>query len=368
MRPPQPVQPKRNVITDTIPTQAARSSRDSGPDPLLWLLGAIAFLCVIGLIPLYFFVYRAYSAPPAPTLEAPVAPLINTTINNSAITSTQVLSPMAQVKMPQLVGKSVGDASRELAAMGMNLSVLEERPGGTYTQPVVLEQRIAADTVVTGIALVEVVVSKVELKRVPNDLTGRMLDEPMSQTLSSLGVPIIVTQVVDFAPEGTILTVQPPGGTQLTLSDTLTVTVSNGGRIDLNVQMPPVILESVYLPRDSYTPGQTLQFTVRYRATGPVGRDYSVGWYLFTPDGASPVTQGNDRGPLNRGVPAPTSSWQNGTVVEDTYTLRIPENIAPGSYPLQIGLYSGPERLVVTNPGNTIAPSNLVVLRMIRVQ
>ncbi len=363
--PPKPIQPKRNVITDTIPTQATRSVRESGPDPLLWLLGAVAFLCLIGLIPLYFFVYRAYSTPPTPSvLETPViAPVIN-----SAITSTQVLSPVAQVKVPQLAGKLVGEASQELAALGLNLSVIEERPGGVYTQPVVLEQRTAADTIVTAGVVVEVVVSKVELKNVPSDLIGRPLDDAISQTLKSLGVPVVITDANDFAPEGTILALQPPGGTRLTLSDTLTVTVSNAGRIGLNVQMPPIVIESVNLVRDTYSPGQTVQFTVRFRATAAVNRDYQIGWYLFSPDGAQPVAQGADRGPLDRGRPFSTSQWQAGTVVEDTYTLRIPEELTPGNYPLQIGLYSGSERLVVTDPGSTIAPSNLVVLRIIRVQ
>lgn len=361
----KPIQPKRNVITDSIPTQATRTARESGPDPLLWLLGAIAFLCVIGLIPLYFFVYRAYSAPP--DTFTPQAP-ITTILNETALTPTPVISTVAQVKVPQITGMPLGEASQALAALGLNLNVIEERPVGVYTQPVVLEQRTNADSIVTAGYVIEVVVSKVDLKNVPTNLVGRALDDAISQTLQGLGVPVVITEAVDFAPEGTILALTPPEGSKLNFSDTLTVTVSNGGRIDLNVQMPPVEIDALYLPRENYTPGQTVQFTVRYRANGPLGQDYNVGWYLFSPDGATVIAQGEDRGPLDRGRPAPTSQWQAGTVIEDTYTLRIPEAVTPGNYPLQIGFYSGTDRLVVTDPGSTVAPNNLVVLRIIRVQ
>jgi len=374
---PRPIQPKRNVITDTVPTMPTRAARDSGPDPLLWLVGAIAFLCVLGLIPLYFFVYRAYSAPPgtgsagSSTLSSDnpsITQNIQGTLVGAAPISASVSgSTVAQVKVPQLIGKAMAEAERDSAAMGLKLAVVEERASNVYTLPTVLEQRIAPDTLVTSGTTISIVVSQVDLKRVPTDLIGRVLDAPLSQTLSALGVPLIVTDAIDFAPEGTILYVQPPGNTQLMLSDTLTVTVSNSGRIDLNAQMQSVIVESVFLPRDHYTPGQSVQFTVRYRATGPVGRDYKVGWYLFSPDGMTSVAQGADRGPLNHGVSAPTSLWQAGTIVDDTYTLRIPDNQPRGTYSLQLGLYSGPDRLPVTNPGTTTASHNLVLLRVLHV-
>ena len=44
----------------------ATSARSEGTDVLLLLLGAIALVCVLGLIPLYAKVYAEYTAPPAP--------------------------------------------------------------------------------------------------------------------------------------------------------------------------------------------------------------------------------------------------------------------------------------------------------------
>jgi serine/threonine-protein kinase len=362
---PQPIQPKRNVITDTVPTMATQARRD-GPDPLLWLLAAVAFLCVLGLVPLYLAVYRAYAAPPP--AAASTAPVINTTIT---IPSPAPGTPQP-VAVPLLAGQPFTDATRALAVLGLNISVVEERPSGNYTETVVLEQRTPANTLVPPGSVVEVVVSKPnplgELRDVPADLIGRSFDDALSQTLKTIGWNVVLTEALNFAPQNTILALQPPGGSKLAVSDTLTITLSNGGVIDLNVDMSPVVLESVTLPRDTYLPGQTVQFKVRWGANAPVGRDYNVGWYLFTPDGSTPLAQGEDRTPQDNGVPTPTSLWQAGTVVDDTYSLRIPDNIAPGTYPLQVVMYSGADRLPVRNPGNTIAVSDRVVLYNIRVQ
>jgi hypothetical protein len=124
----------------------------------------------------------------------------------------------------------------------------------------------------------------------------------------------------------------------------------------------------VTLARDTFLPGQTVQAAVRWRANGPVGRDYNVGWFLFPQGSNTPAAQGEDREPRNNSTPAPTSTWNAGTVVDDMYSLQIPTNAAPGPYTLQLVMYSGAERLQVTDPGNTTAPENLIVLHTIQVQ
>ncbi|MCS6848585.1 MAG: protein kinase [Anaerolineae bacterium] len=330
----------------------------TGPDVLLWLLAALAFLCVLGLIPLYVLVYQAYQTPPAPTATPP-----------SATPALPITSGNLKVKAPALAGKTLEEATRELALLGLGIRVVEERPDGNTAQRVVLEQRPPADALVDPGAVIEVVVSKpVEAREVPSDLIGRTLDAAISQTLAALGWNVVVTEVLDFSPRGAILAVQPPGGSKLAVSETLTLTVSSGGRIALNVDMWPVTLEAVTLQRAAYLPGQAVQFRVTWRANQPVGRDYKVGWYLFNPEKTSVLAQGEDRAPQHNGLPAPTSAWIGGTVVEDTYALRIPDNLSPGAYPLAIGMYDSNGRLRVVNPGNATALDDLVVLYDIIVQ
>ena len=340
------------------PPQA--TATQGAPDVLLWLLAAIAFLCVLGLVPLYVLVYQAYQAPPVSP-----APTAAPTETSPALSVT---SP-TRIKVPSLVGKTTEDAARELASLGLSLRVIQERLDAGAPPAVVLEQLPPAGALADPGAIVEVVVNKgIEMRDVPANLIGRMLDSSLTQTLSGLGWNLVIIEALDFSPQGTILASQPPGGSKLAVSETLTLTVSSGGRIALNVDMSPVVLESVTLPQAAYLPGQTVQFRVKWRATRPVGRDYNVGWYLFTPDNINVLAQGEDRAPRHNGLPAPTSVWVDGTVVEDTYALRIPDNLPPGSYPLVISMYSGAERLQVINPGNTTALNNLVVLHLIRVQ
>lgn len=345
------------------PPVAKGATAARGPDVVLWLLAVIAFLCVLGLIPLYVMVYQAYQAP---MTIIPPTPL---PVGNSTPFPGTDPNGIVQVKVPQLVGRSLDEAVRELSGLGLNIRVIEERPSPTFTQTVVLEQRTSADELVTRGVVVEVVVNKgAELRDVPGNLIGRVLDDSIRRMLTDLGWNVVITEALDFMPPGTILGTFPPAGSKLAVSETLTVTVSSGGRIVLNVNMAPIVLESVTLPHETFVPGQTLRFQVRWRAIQPVGRDYNVGWYLLTPDNSAVLAQGEDRAPQNDGLPAPTSAWSSGTVVNDTYMLRIPDNLGPGAYPLQIGLYSGSERLPVLDPGTTRAVNNLVVLHLIKVR
>jgi serine/threonine-protein kinase len=343
--------------TSSVPTDV---SADRGPDPLLWLLAAVAFLCVIGLLPLYVAVYQAYQVPATQAMPLEPSPTLPPT-----------LPPQVQVAVPDLTDKSLEAAKAQLVALGLDLRVIEERadPDPAQRQARVLAQRPAAGTLVAPGTVIDAVVSKpATWPSVPADLVGRALDSALLQSLGQFGWIIAVSEALDFWPADTILSTDPPAGTLLAPGQTLTLTVSTGGRVLLNVDMRPVILESVTLARPAYAPGQTVQFRVRWRAMQAVQRDYNVGWYLFTPDRAAVLAQGDDRAPRHNGLPAPTSTWDAGTVVEDTYTLRIPDGLPPGTYPLVIGMYAESGRLAVVNPGRATVMDDLVILYTIAVR
>lgn len=358
--PPSTDAPSAPMITSRAAAPPATPAQ-TGPDVLLWLLAAIAFLCVLGLIPLYVLVYQAYQTPPASL--APTATPPNPT------PALPIVSGNLKVKTPALAGKTLEEAARELALLGLGIRVAEERPVNNTAQRVVLEQRPPADALVDPGVVIEVAISKpAEAREVPGDLIGRALDIAISQTLAGLGWNVVVTEALDFAPRGVILAIQPPPGSKLAAGETLTLTVSSGGRIALNVDMGPVALDAVTLRRATYFPGQAVQFNVTWRANQPVRRDYKVGWYLFNPEMTVVLAQGEDRAPRHNGLPAPTSAWNSGMIIEDTYTLRIPDALAPGVYRLVIGMYDGDGRLRVINPGNAAALNDLVMLCTIVVQ
>ncbi|MFN3705110.1 MAG: protein kinase domain-containing protein [Thermoflexales bacterium] len=340
------------------PAKAAKSDTD-GPDVLLWLLGALAFLCVVGLIPLGVQVYRAYTFPAPTQLYALPTP---------SAAANPPTAAFIQARVPLLVGKTISEAAQIVGQLGLTLSVASAQDSTTASADVVIEQRTAPDTLVPIGSVVEVVISRApELRTVPNGLIGQTLAPATMDALRAAGFTVITREVVDFALREVILSIEPPAGTLLPLSSTLTVTVSSGGRIPLEANLFPVLLESALLPRDTYRVGEAIQFSLTWRGLADVRKDYRVGWYLLDPSGTRALAQGEDRAPFHNGIPAPTQHWTNGTVVNDRYILRIPNTLQPGEYGLYVSMYNEDGRLRVINPGQTTAPSDLVLIYRIRV-
>jgi hypothetical protein len=96
--------------------------------------------------------------------------------------------------------------------------------------------------------------------------------------------------------------------------------------------------------------GQRVQVLVRwYVPVGAPGQDYTTLIHLGQPD-APPLSTG-DSPPL--GGAYPTSAWRNGETIDDRYFLLVPAGLAPGRYPVWIGLYDPAtgQRLPVTVEG-----------------
>ncbi len=352
------------------PVSAAGSAQQGNTDILLWLLAGLAVLCVLGLIPLWLSVWRAYSATPTGSSNT----IGISTPTFTVITNTTQSSSNGLLKVPILTNKTLTQANQELAALGLQDRVVEERPDVNATETLVLEQRPVPGTQVSAGSFVELVVSKpTQSQTVPEDLIGQILTDGLSQTLHTVGWNVVRDETFNTLPENTIINLNPPPGSKLALGENLTVTVSTGGRIDLNVNMDPVIIDNAHFRQTLYYPGQPIQFSVQWRAVARVTHDYRVFVHFLNMNG-SPV-QGvithADRTPENNGVPSPTSSWSAGTVVNDQYEVDLPANIAAGRYRIEIGLYDDQGRLTVQDYGNTPpqpAGVNSVLVEVISVQ
>lgn len=292
---PSPRAANTGANTATNATSASDAQKNAaGPDLMLWVLGAIAILCVLGLVALYAVVYGRMTRQPgaASNTPAPVAVATNT------------LAP--GVTPPKI----------------------------TVTAP--------ATPTLTPVPLVAL----------PLDLIGRVLDEPLSKTLRAVGWTIVTTDTASFAPERQILGMDPPGGSPLSISGTLTLTLSTGGRFDLKVKMPPVQMDAAKFPQEVYARGQRVSFNVRWLALARPQKNYKVFVHVWRPDGQ--LIQPDDREPRDNGQPAATSSWQAGRVVNDTYEFVIPADAPAGQYRIEAGMYdpsNGNLRLRVTDPG-----------------
>ena len=349
------------AVTGATPAQG-------GTDILLWLLAGLTILCVLGLIPVWALVLRAYNTTDTGTL-IPVT-LVVTPTGTVTSTTGNTLQPVA---MPLLKGVSVAQANRQLAALGLKSRITEERPDPAAAEAIVLAQNPDPGTQVFAGSTVQLVVSKPEQTQVvPAELMGQLFTADLSQTLHTVGWQIDVTKKFGMQPEGTIIQLDPPAGARLGISETLHVTVSTGGRVDLNVNMSPVMIDYARFGQESYVAGQTLQFSVLWRAVASVGRDYRVFVHFLRMDGtpADGVRTNGDRTPMNNGVPVPTSRWVAGMQVNDTYEIALPGNLPAGDYRVEIGLYDDRSRLRVIDYGNTPpqpAGVNSVLVRVIRV-
>ncbi len=113
-------------------------------------------------------------------------------------------------------------------------------------------------------------------------------------------------------------------------------------------------------------PGQTVQVAVRwYVPVGAPGQDYTTLIHLGQPD-APPAATG-DSPPL--GGSYPTSAWSNGETIDDLYFLTLPPGLAPGRYPVWIGLYDPAtgERLPVTVEGE-LQPNGVYLAGWVEVE
>ncbi len=83
------------------------------------------------------------------------------------------------------------------------------------------------------------------------------------------------------------------------------------------------------------SPGQTVDVTLYWKAQSRPRADYTVFVHLGAP--FAPPTAQDDGQP--RGGTYPTSFWDAGEVVIDTHTIRLPDSLAAGDYPLVAGMY-----------------------------
>jgi hypothetical protein len=90
------------------------------------------------------------------------------------------------------------------------------------------------------------------------------------------------------------------------------------------------------LSQDAVAPGDDVSLTLSWYVVGDVDAAYTTFVHLGQL-GEQPLAQG-DAEPLE-GL-YPTTHWQAGEViVDDGYTLTVPPTLAPGRYPLLVGLY-----------------------------
>jgi hypothetical protein len=125
------------------------------------------------------------------------------------------------------------------------------------------------------------------------------------------------------------------------------VTVAELGQVDLKLPQPSHQVSAGQLAGqvrllgfDAPEPqqvraGASLPLTLTWECLSPMNDDYTVFIHLAEV-GTAPVAQA-DSEPLGGGYP--TSFWDPGEYVMDTYVLDVPIGVTPGEYELLVGMY-----------------------------
>jgi serine/threonine protein kinase len=354
----QPAVPSRPPSTQPPQEYAAESVSPSisraVPDWLNWALGGIAFIAVVGLIPLWLSVYRAYSAlpslPPTPTPPP-------------FVTLTPEVPP---VSVPSLVGRPVEEARTMVERAGLRLVVREERDEPEADRGVVLEQDPAPAELAPLDSDVSVVVNRParELK-----MPG-VVDYPVETVqngLESDGLRVKIEEVWSEKPKGMVLAQEPERGTTIYAGDTVTLTVSGGVEVPISLEVnlaDMVMLEGAELRQETFQPGEVIAVTLRWRVLRATDTPYVVFVHLIGPDGSLVAQQ--DVEPIR-----PTTMWVPGMEVVDPHQVTIPAGQPPGRYQLHAGMYPQGQpgsRLPVVDAGMTTAESDSVLIAEIEVQ
>jgi hypothetical protein len=82
-------------------------------------------------------------------------------------------------------------------------------------------------------------------------------------------------------------------------------------------------------------PSQTLTFDLAWQTLKRPLRDYSVFVHISPARDVPPVAQTD----LTMGQTYPTGAWRPGDVIHDQLTLKLPPDLAAGSYKILIGVY-----------------------------
>jgi hypothetical protein len=264
------------------------------------------------------------------------------------------------------MGLSAADAQRMAQSLGLEIEVLGEEETSDARPGAVLEQTPGPGQRVPTESVVSVILAAGRALEMP-DVVGYDL-ESVLEGLESEGLLVVVDEVRDTQSRGTILEQEPSAAVEIRAGDTVTLTVSGGSNVPiaLNVNLnDQVVLEQAWVTQFGFTPGDSVPVTLRWRCTQPFGNSYKVFVHILTPDLSTLVAQ-RDVEPVN-GL-RPTSSWTPGEVINDPHQVVLPENTAPGTYQIRVGLYDDAGRLPVVDPGGAQVVDDTVFVTQIEVR
>jgi serine/threonine-protein kinase len=332
----------------------ATASSQGGTDWLGWILGTLAFIAVVGLIPLFVLVWRAYSQTTNPATVPSSPNSVATPVSGTTI--TPVFG--SEVLVPNLVGRAQADAEKLATSNGLQVIIGAGRFDPKVPKGSVVAQNPTVGKKVARGAAIEINLSEgPKVSPVINLLN--VIYEDAAEGLKTYGWDVRLLEQYSQDTYHKILAQEPAPGVQLAAGEPLTLTVSGGTTVTLGVNLADlVLLEAANLPLDQVRPGEDLNINLLWQAQRRIPTPYTVFLHLVDANGRI-VTQ------IDREPALPTTSWPISMTIDDPYALTIPLEAVPGSYQLLVGLYPTGDpinRLPVVDAGKTSADNNNRIL------
>jgi len=331
----------REPGNETVTVQGV--SLDS--DTVTWVLTVVALIAVVGLIPLWWLVYRSYALPATPPTVTQT-PLVDET------------QEPVMVTVPRIVDRPVDEARALLQASGLALDVVDERAASGIEAGIVIEQDPPSGETMPIDGTVSVIVSGIGRELTMPDVVGRSAEE-MEAGLKSMNLEVVTEEAWSTEPEGQVTEQQPEAGAAIRAGETVTLTVSGGSVVTLEANLDEkILLKGAVLQQKTVRPGGMLGVTLRWESVRGINQRYVVFVHVIGPDGNLLVQ--NDREPH-----LPTTEWNPGIEIVDPHQLGIPPAASPGRYQLRAGMYPVGQpnsRLPVADPGRTSHQDNSILV------
>ncbi|MBN1955031.1 MAG: Stk1 family PASTA domain-containing Ser/Thr kinase [Anaerolineae bacterium] len=342
------------VTGSTAPVRPAAARRGAESNWLTWLLGGIATIAVVGLIPLWALVYREWTRSSAIPTAPPLLP-------TAAATATMVVVPDVQ-------GRLWEEARDEIQTLGL-LFVLEEQAGAESPEGTIVRQDPPPGTpVIVGTQVTLYIAGPPEMVEVPG-VTQVPLE--MARTwLEQAGLQVVEEVIWSTEPISTVISQDPERGGEVQAGSIVTLTVSGGVEIPIEIQANLanlVVLEQVELREVQFRPGELVAVSLRWRALANISERYVVFVHVIGPDGD--LIAQEDVEPLQGA--RPTNGWVAGLILWDAHQIRLPANVPAERYQLRAGMYPQGQpsfRLPVVDPGETTVELDSILLAEIEIR
>jgi hypothetical protein len=333
------------------------------------LLAALAFLSLMGLLPLWGTVLTraltpSQSIPPSRTPTLPAAPTPTQDLTAIDTPSVATVTAEPDVVVPNLVGAELERARQLAGEVRLGLAIEAQRHDLEVPASYIIAQSPLAETMVPPGTDVAVTVSLgPEMVTVPEVVGFPIAVKRLS--LEDIGLVVAVTETWSIEPAGLVVSQTPEAGTIVTVGHTITLAVSSGAEGEVRANLgDKVVLVSCEFTDVTFQPGDAMQLLITWEVQSRFTEDYTV--FIHVIDDDRRILTQRDLAPLGGG--RPTTTWQPGERLLDPYVLTIPSNAAEKEYWVEIGLYRGDQRLPVVDPGLAEEKENAVVVRQIRVQ